>query len=117
MYVQTCAASGQPYSRETHGWGIHPKVFPQNEDTTVFKPNSSGFDGTDLDVVLRGKEAEEVTTCGRIALIEEKIEEPRAMGSFRRDAKEASSGDCRGASPDPSCLSIRTARTPRTRDD
>lgn len=80
VYVQTCAASGQPYSREAHGWDIHPLVLPQKGDTTVFKPLSSGFDGTDLEDVLDRMEAETLITCG--------IWSEHCLANTSRDARE-----------------------------
>lgn len=64
VYIQTCAASGQPYSRDVHGWEIHPEIAPERKDHVVFKRNSSGFDGTNLAVVLNDLGVRSVLVCG-----------------------------------------------------
>lgn len=64
IYVQTCALSGQPYARDVHGWEIHPLIPPEPDDLVVFKRNSSGFEGTDLQQRLIELGVEAVITCG-----------------------------------------------------
>jgi len=64
VYLQTRAALGQPYAEDMHGWKIHPDVSPRNSDTTVYKKNSSGFDGTNLKDALAGLGTKSVIVCG-----------------------------------------------------
>lgn len=64
VYVQTCAVAGQPYSKDFHGWGIHPQVAPHEGDHVVIKRNSSGFDGTDLRDVLNDLGVRTLLVCG-----------------------------------------------------
>jgi len=64
IFLQTCAFSGQAYSKDVHGWEIHEKVFPKPNDKVVFKVNSSGFDNTILHDVLTEIGADSIITCG-----------------------------------------------------
>ncbi|NOX69464.1 MAG: cysteine hydrolase [Gammaproteobacteria bacterium] len=64
IYVQTSAVSGQPYAEDVHGWEIHPKLAPQDGDHVIGKRNSSGFDDTDLRVVLDQLGVNSVITSG-----------------------------------------------------
>ena len=65
VYIQTCNKfPGLPYSKEAHGWEIHERIAPQDEDVVVFKENSSGFDGTDLHKVLSDLGVEGLIMCG-----------------------------------------------------
>lgn len=64
IYVQTNAVSGQPYSEDVHGWAIHPRLAPQGGDHVISKRNSSGFDDTDLRVVLDQLGINTVITSG-----------------------------------------------------
>ncbi len=64
VFIQTCALSGQPYAKDTHGWEIHPEISPQPQDRTVYKRNSSGFDETDLHQVLTKIGVNAVVICG-----------------------------------------------------
>lgn len=64
IYVQTCAAAGQPYAKDVHGWEIDPQVAPHEGDHIVFKRNSSGFDGTDLQDVLNDLGVRMLLVCG-----------------------------------------------------
>ena len=64
VYLQTRAASGQPYAEDVHGWAIHPTIAPETSDTIVFKVNSDGFEGTKLESVLNRLEVRDLITCG-----------------------------------------------------
>lgn len=64
IFIQTCALNGQPYAKDCHGWEIHPSISIKPEDRIVFKPNCSGFDGTNLEQVLHELEIKSVITCG-----------------------------------------------------
>ena len=64
VYLQTCALSGQPYARDTHGWEIHPELGLQANDTVVHKVQSSGFEGTDLQDVLTALGVNTLISCG-----------------------------------------------------
>ncbi len=64
IFVQHCALEGQPYARGTHGWEIHPTISPQLSEVVVYKRQSSGFDGTDLQSVLAQRGIDTVIVCG-----------------------------------------------------
>ena len=64
VYLQTSAPAGQPYAMDVHGWGIHPLISPNEEDHVVTKRNSSGFDGTDLTLLLQTLRIHTVLICG-----------------------------------------------------
>ncbi len=65
IYIQTCnPIPGEPYSKEAHGWEIHERIAPQDEDVVVFKENSSSFDGSDLHKVLSDLAVESLIMCG-----------------------------------------------------
>lgn len=64
VYVQTNAVSGQPYAKDVHGWEIHPQLAPQAGDRVISKRNSSGFDDTDLRMVLDELGVDTVITSG-----------------------------------------------------
>jgi len=64
IYIQTRAASGQPYAEDTHGWEIHPLVTPKPSDTIVYKVMSNGFEDTRLTSVLQNIDAKGLVTCG-----------------------------------------------------
>ena len=64
IFLQTCAASGQPYAKDTHGWEIHPVISVQPEDQIVFKTGSDGFRNTALQEILTRIGATGVITCG-----------------------------------------------------
>lgn len=64
VFIQTCAFPGQPYAKDVHGWEIHPSFILKSEDQIVYKPNSSGFEDTDLQDVLVKLGVKGVITCG-----------------------------------------------------
>jgi nicotinamidase-related amidase len=64
VYLQTCALSGQPYARDTHGWEIHPRLLQRTEDRIVEKVSSSGFDDTKLQETLVDLGVEGIIVCG-----------------------------------------------------
>ncbi len=64
LYLQTCAASGQPYAKDQHGWELHPLLEVRSDERVVFKRNSSGFDGTNLSEVLEEMGARRLIVCG-----------------------------------------------------
>ncbi len=64
VYIQTRAASGQPYAEDVHGWAIHPSIAPEIDDTVVFKVNSDGFEDTELESVLNRLGVRDLITCG-----------------------------------------------------
>jgi|APSaa5957512535_1039671.scaffolds.fasta_scaffold29726_2 nicotinamidase-related amidase len=64
VYLQTCAASGQPYAKDMHGWEIHPKLTPKESDSIVFKVQSNGFEDTNLNEVLTEIGAKKLISCG-----------------------------------------------------
>jgi len=64
VFLQTCAHSGQPYAKNVHGWEIHDKLLPKPDESIVYKVNSSGFDGTNLNEVLNEIGANTLITCG-----------------------------------------------------
>jgi len=64
IYIQTRAASRRAYAEDAHGWEIHPQLTPHPDDHIVYKANSSGFDGTDLNSLLHQLNVDAVITCG-----------------------------------------------------
>ena len=64
IFFQTCAISGQPYARDTHGWEIHPQVAPQPEDKVFFKVGPSCFENPKLHDFLTEIGKAEVIVCG-----------------------------------------------------
>lgn len=64
VYLQTSATAGRPYAMDVHGWEIHPQISPNDEDHVVTKRNSSGFNGTDLNHVLKSLGVDTVLVCG-----------------------------------------------------
>lgn len=65
IFVQHCAAlDGPPYARGTPGWKIHPLIAPLSGEAIVYKSQSSGFEGTNLQRVLEDKGTCTVIACG-----------------------------------------------------
>lgn len=64
VFVQTCARAGQRYSRQAHGWEIHPDLKPLQDDIIVFKTGSSGFDRTELKTRLDAQGIDQLLVCG-----------------------------------------------------
>jgi len=64
IHVQHCGQEGQPYSRGTHGWDIHPLVSPRSGEAVVRKKQSSAFIETELADVLAENEITTLITCG-----------------------------------------------------
>lgn len=64
VYIQTSAASGRPYAPDAHGWAIHSDVAPEPEERVVIKHQSSGFDGTSLESILREMGIGTLAVCG-----------------------------------------------------
>ena len=64
VFIQTRAASGQPYAEDVHGWEIHPTITPEIGDTIVFKVNSDGFEDTELESILNELGVRNLITCG-----------------------------------------------------
>jgi len=64
VYVQHCGFAGMPYSKEAHGWEIHPALAPRDGEAVVFKRQSSAFEDTDLRAVLDASGITTLITCG-----------------------------------------------------
>ena len=64
IYTQTCAFPGQPYSKDVHGWEIHPDVAPLADERIVFKVGPSGFENPELDHILAELDVGRLIVCG-----------------------------------------------------
>ena len=64
IFLQTCAAAGQPYAEDVHGWEIHPQVAPQKTEQVLFKVGASGFENPRLKEVLDDMVVNSVIVCG-----------------------------------------------------
>lgn len=65
IFIQHCATvEGVPYARGTHGWDLHPLVTSDPDEPVIYKSQSSGFVGTDLQSVLAERGVNTVITCG-----------------------------------------------------
>ncbi|MEO0424171.1 MAG: isochorismatase family cysteine hydrolase [Pseudomonadota bacterium] len=64
LYLQTCAMPGRPYSKDQHGWELHPVLAVRDDEPVVYKLGSSGFEGTDLHTVLGEMGAQRLVVCG-----------------------------------------------------
>jgi nicotinamidase-related amidase len=64
IFIQTCAISGQPYSKDSHGWEIHANLGKKSDDKVVYKVLSNAFEDTDLQDVLSALRVSSLITCG-----------------------------------------------------
>lgn len=64
IYAQTCAASGQPYAQDVHGWEIHPEVAPLETDPVFYKVGPSVFENSDFNDFLTELETTTIIVCG-----------------------------------------------------
>ena len=64
IFIQTCALSGQPYAKDTHGWEIHSRMKIGDEDKSVHKAQSNAFKNTKLQEVLSSLHITGLVTCG-----------------------------------------------------
>ncbi len=64
IFIQTCALSGQPYSKDSHGWEIHANLGKKPDDKVVYKVQSNAFEDTDLQDVLSELGISKLITCG-----------------------------------------------------
>ena len=64
IFIQTCAISGQPYAKDSHGWEIHASLGKKNNDKVVYKNKSNAFEDTDLQDILSELQISKLITCG-----------------------------------------------------
>ncbi|NKC01246.1 MAG: isochorismatase family protein [Pseudomonadales bacterium] len=64
MFAQTCAPSGAPYAKDTHGWEIHPKITPRSDEPIVHKVGPSSFENPEFEQILNHLQTTELIVCG-----------------------------------------------------
>ncbi|RZK68894.1 MAG: cysteine hydrolase, partial [Rhodococcus sp. (in: high G+C Gram-positive bacteria)] len=55
---------GEVFDADSPSTAIEPGLGPKNGDTVVLKRRTSGFFGTELDLVLRSKNIDHIVICG-----------------------------------------------------
>ncbi len=64
VYLQTCAFSGRPYAKDMHGWEIHPRLAPQENERVFHKVGPSAFENQDLQTFLQNQGIHNLLVCG-----------------------------------------------------
>ena len=64
IFIQTCAVSGRPYAKDSHGWEIHPELKKKPTDPVIYKTQSSAFEDTKLVSALSELGISKLITCG-----------------------------------------------------